>query len=636
MAMSEHDVSLVVAAQSGDSKSFEELYTRYSKKVFAVIRATVKNESDVEDILQQTFISAWQNFARLVEPSAFNKWIQKIAINLCYNLLRKKNITLLMDIDEEMDFIGEEIVGDMLPAVYAERDDLRERLGRIIDSLSEVQRQTIVMFYFNELKVEEIAQVMECNVGTVKSRLFLARKAIRAEIDDQERKSGEKFYGIPMLPLGELIVRQIEAITLSQSLPNLWASITESIGKNAPSQHFPYGVDAGAISGGNVAYPTYMGTSASGSIATGGAATGSTAGGVGLSVVTKVLICACALLVCTAGYFIVSSVIGSTPEYVLVSPKDESVSDETLQQSDYGMDVSVDVDIIEEISEKPEEYEQPYEPVQMTIDWQQMYLEELLAMQTYLRSGDFSSRWGLGMRGASGHVSSIMLADLNFDGVPELIIMGNPHQGGVFAGILTANEDGVDLLDLLLYQTVSTNSFRQIPGAWEDATWFTTRFQGDPFVFYFGLPPSVNQPVHPSIRLYRNINDNTLAYFIFPDAAVMSVGQGILLKSCESTIINDFVRSTFIAFLEREFVGLTPETDNRWLNGIEISAEEFLRFFDDVFVEYEEVEHHRAELYFSWFPSFSRINEGGCFTDLTEADLIAFLESYIPETYALG
>jgi len=97
---------------------------------------------------------------------------------------------------------------------------LRERLGRIIDDLSDVQRQTIVLYYFNELSVDEISDVMQCSPGTVKSRLFLARNAIKAEVEEQERKAGQKFYGaigIPTLPFGELIKANIEAVSLGQS-----------------------------------------------------------------------------------------------------------------------------------------------------------------------------------------------------------------------------------------------------------------------------------------------------------------------------------------------------------------------------------------------------------------------------------
>ena len=218
MAMGEREIALVVSAKGGDSKAFEELYNFYYSKIFALARTTLRNESDAEDILQQSFISAWRNLHSLINPEGFNTWLQKITLNNCYSLLRKKNITILLDADSDIDNFGEDISDELLPAIYAERDDLRKRLGKIIDSLSDVQKQTIVLYYFNEQKVEEIAYIMECNVSTVKTRLFLARKAIRSEVEEEERRSGEKFYGIigiPMLPFGDMLAQYIQSQMLS-------------------------------------------------------------------------------------------------------------------------------------------------------------------------------------------------------------------------------------------------------------------------------------------------------------------------------------------------------------------------------------------------------------------------------------
>ena len=240
MAMNERDIMLVAAAKNGDNRSFEELYGLYYNKVFTLARMTVKNEADAEDILQQAFINAWQNLNMLTNPAAFNAWIQKITLNLCYSLLRKKNIAILLDAENDMaDFGDETLDSNLLPALYAERDDLRARLGKIIDGLSEVQKQTVVLYYFNELKVEEIAYIMECNSGTVKSRLFLARNTIRSEIEEQETRSGQKFYGvagIPMLPFAELLAQQIGAHTISPTISSsIFNSISQAISQSAAS-----------------------------------------------------------------------------------------------------------------------------------------------------------------------------------------------------------------------------------------------------------------------------------------------------------------------------------------------------------------------------------------------------------------
>jgi len=237
MAMSEHDIALVVSAQGGDGKAFEELYTRYYGKILALSRMTVKNEADSEDILQQTFVSAWQNLHSLTSPAAFNTWLQKIALNQCHSLLRRKNIAILMDADNDIENFDDESSDDLLPAIYAERDDLRTRLGKIINGLSDVQKQTITLYYFSDQKVEEIAYIMECNISTVKTRLLLARKAIRSEVEEEERKSGEKFYGIagiPLLPIGTMLVQQIQSQMPSSGVYyGALAGVTEAISQTA-------------------------------------------------------------------------------------------------------------------------------------------------------------------------------------------------------------------------------------------------------------------------------------------------------------------------------------------------------------------------------------------------------------------
>ena len=233
MAMNEQQIGLVVAAQNGDVKSFEQLYTIYYDKVYGFARMILKNETDAEDVLQEAFVTAWRKLNTLETPATFSVWIQIIAKNLCNMQLRRKNIAILLDAEQDIADFDTEESEEMLPAVYAEREDLRERLGSIIDNLSDVQRQTVTLYYFNELSVDEIAEIMECSSGTVKSRLFLARNTIKTEVEEQERKNGQKFYGVaglPMLPLGKLIQSHMESMSISQSAAAASLSaVTESI-----------------------------------------------------------------------------------------------------------------------------------------------------------------------------------------------------------------------------------------------------------------------------------------------------------------------------------------------------------------------------------------------------------------------
>ncbi|MCL1830221.1 MAG: sigma-70 family RNA polymerase sigma factor [Oscillospiraceae bacterium] len=218
MAMTVEQINLVIAARNGDQRSFEALYGEFYEKVYALSRMILRNERDAEDVLQETFITAWQKLHTLNNPETFSVWVQVIARNLCNMQLRRKNVAILLDAETDIQMFDSLESDDLLPAVYAERDDLRQRFSDIIDSLSEVQRQTITLYYFNELSIEEISMVMECSPGTVKSRLFLARNAIKAEVEASEHKHNERFYGIagiPMLPLARLIQSHIKAISIN-------------------------------------------------------------------------------------------------------------------------------------------------------------------------------------------------------------------------------------------------------------------------------------------------------------------------------------------------------------------------------------------------------------------------------------
>ena len=234
MAMTQQQVQLVTAAQNGDQKSFEALYGIYYGKIYALARMILKNESNAEDVLQDTFITAWRKLGTLKTPETFSVWLQIIAKNLCNDQLRKKNIAILLDADRDIEDFDAEDTEELLPAIYTERADLKERLGRIIERLSDVQRQAIVLYYYSGLSVEEISDVMECGVNTVKTRLYLARRTIRAEIEEEERKSGERFFGIigvPMLPFGRLIAAQMESLVPSASFGTIANSIAKTTGK---------------------------------------------------------------------------------------------------------------------------------------------------------------------------------------------------------------------------------------------------------------------------------------------------------------------------------------------------------------------------------------------------------------------
>jgi len=406
-------------------------------------------------MLQQTFILAWRNIQNLINPAGFNTWLQKITLNQCYNLLRKKNIAILIDAESDMDdFLEVEESDELLPAVYAERDDLRFRLGKIIDGLSEVQKQTIVLFYFNEQKVEEIADIMECSVGTVKTRLFLARKAIRSEVEEEERKSGEKFYGIvgiPMLALSGLIVQQISyQVPYAEIHATALAALREAILQGVPMVGAPpappYGAPPyvpGSESLGTavstVANASY-GAATAGNMAT-AAAVAKTSKIAGLSLTAKILIAVCAVALCAGLVYLGVRYFGGTEtDEPFVDYDDyyenDIMHDDTFYEEDTSNQADeqdeVEEDVVEDIAEiDPYEifgdlldlYREIGEPGNIT-DAGQLFedQEDIGNDWWYLFTFDYS-------RNTMPTKVTYVFHDINGNGIPDLILGIRDHFG---------------------------------------------------------------------------------------------------------------------------------------------------------------------------------------------------------------
>ncbi len=233
-------LSLVWQAKNGNAQALNALLDANNGKIYAAAYALLKNREDAEDAMQQALIAVWQNIGKLAAPEAFETWLYRVTYTRSLNILKsRKNNEMVIEND----------IGDMpqaallesnlmLPQVYAEREDLRKRLFRIIDSLSAVQRESIVLYYFNDRSVAEISEIMDCSENTVKSRLYLARHSIKTRIEEQERKSGERFYGVAVgvLPIGYFVEELIK-----QKLPPAGtlghpATTAQQAGTNAAPQ----------------------------------------------------------------------------------------------------------------------------------------------------------------------------------------------------------------------------------------------------------------------------------------------------------------------------------------------------------------------------------------------------------------
>lgn len=214
MLNAEEKTALIEQAKNGNVDSLNVILDTYKSNVYAVAFAMLKNKEDAEDATQQALITIWRNIHHLKKIEAFETWLYHIAYTRSLNILKSRSHYEVAENDSDDIYTSEVEENELfLPSEYAEREDLRERLFRIIDSLSAVQRETIVLYYFDDKNVTEISEIMDCSEGTVKSRLYHARNYIRNSIMEQEEQSGEKFFGIALdtLPIGQLITESVKA-----------------------------------------------------------------------------------------------------------------------------------------------------------------------------------------------------------------------------------------------------------------------------------------------------------------------------------------------------------------------------------------------------------------------------------------
>ena len=208
---------LVEKIKKGDNKSFEKLYELTEREVWFTCISFLKTETTAQDIMQETYITAFLKIQSLEKSSQIRSWLNRIAVNKCKNYLKGKGeIQLDDEIFENQAIVDERI---SIPEEYISDKAKREIILSIMQEvLSDVQYQTVVMHYFNEMTVDEIAEVFECSRGTVLSRLNYSRAKMKTAIEDYENKSGDKLHGVVVVPFFTTIFKE-EAKSLA--VPNI-------------------------------------------------------------------------------------------------------------------------------------------------------------------------------------------------------------------------------------------------------------------------------------------------------------------------------------------------------------------------------------------------------------------------------
>ena len=174
------DHRLVVRAQDGDQQAFGELAIAVGDRLHAVALRMLRDVSLAEDASQQTLLKAWQELPKLRDPERFEAWCYRLLVNVCHAEWRKRKRTL-GDVRTPLP-AAEPRVGDVAMAV-ADRDVLERGFAR----LSMDQRIVVVLRYYRDMAVPEIAHTLGIREGTAKSRLYHAMRGLRAAIDADER-----------------------------------------------------------------------------------------------------------------------------------------------------------------------------------------------------------------------------------------------------------------------------------------------------------------------------------------------------------------------------------------------------------------------------------------------------------------
>jgi RNA polymerase sigma factor (sigma-70 family) len=199
--MKEITRQMLALAAKGNQYAIEDLYRLTYNSVYKTAKVLIQDEDTVLDIVQDSYVKAFQSLDQLDSPENFRAWIKRIASNKAKDYLKKKKPILFSEManedGDEIDFLDERL--DHYPELVLDRKETTRLMKQILDTLSEDQRLVIGMFYYEQMSVKEIAESLGCSENTVKSRLNYGRKKVEVQVKEMEKR-GTKLYSLAPLP----------------------------------------------------------------------------------------------------------------------------------------------------------------------------------------------------------------------------------------------------------------------------------------------------------------------------------------------------------------------------------------------------------------------------------------------------
>jgi RNA polymerase sigma factor RpoE len=187
------DLELVRRAQHEDVAAYDELVRRYQERIYATVYHMTSNHDDANDLVQETFIKAYRALKSFKGDSSFYTWVYRIAVNKTINFLKQRKNRVNMSLND-VDFNAENdpdlvaLVSEKTPRRDLNLAELQDKLNAAMLKLSEHHRMVVTLHDIQGLSHEEIGAIMDCNIGTVRSRLFYARQQLQGYLSDYLKK----------------------------------------------------------------------------------------------------------------------------------------------------------------------------------------------------------------------------------------------------------------------------------------------------------------------------------------------------------------------------------------------------------------------------------------------------------------
>jgi len=183
------EAELVKRARKGDLAAYDQLVQRYQERIYATVYHMTSNHEDANDLAQEAFIKGFQALKSFKGGSSFYTWVYRIAVNKTINFLKQRKNRSQMSLND-LDFNAEHdpdliaLISDKTPRREAGLAELQDKLNEGMQKLSEPHRLVVTLHDVQGLSHEEIAKIMGCNIGTVRSRLFYARQQLQGFLAD--------------------------------------------------------------------------------------------------------------------------------------------------------------------------------------------------------------------------------------------------------------------------------------------------------------------------------------------------------------------------------------------------------------------------------------------------------------------